>query len=367
MTDPAADPSALYARASALQARGDLVEAERVLRDVLAQAPLHVDALKAIADCLRRQGRGAEADAAAGLADNAAVAQTLRAAAALQGSPIEAKAEALLRKLVAQFPARAEPHAALIDWLRRAGQWRQAWQATKAALSLAGDHPALRHRLEAFEGDLAPRSGEESVPVPFRMIDDFLDADRHAELLAFTEQARELLGRSRIGMAPLADGLDEEMRRSRTVRMTDSIQSWLEPLVRRAAGGFYRGLGMAANPSGRVEMEFTAHNDGDFYRHHQDHGLDTHYALRRVSYVYYFHRAPRGFSGGDLALYDRGVPVDMPLLGRFTRLPAEDNRLILFPSHAWHEVLKVSCPSQAYEDSRFTIVGWVLADPTRLE
>jgi SM-20-related protein len=33
--------------------------------------------------------------------------------------------------------------------------------------------------------------------------------------------------------------------------------------------------------------------------------------------------------------------------------------LVVFPSRYLHEVLPVSCPSQTFADSRFTINGWV--------
>jgi Rps23 Pro-64 3,4-dihydroxylase Tpa1-like proline 4-hydroxylase len=100
----------------------------------------------------------------------------------------------------------------------------------------------------------------------------------------------------------------------------------------------------------RVECQQTAHRDGDFYRPHtDDHGEEA--SERALSWVYYFHRLPRGYEGGELCLYGRGgerVVVE-PVL----------NELVLFPSALRHEVLPVRARSGAFADARFSVNGWL--------
>lgn len=50
----------------------------------------------------------------------------------------------------------------------------------------------------------------------------------------------------------------------------------------------------------------------------------------------------------------------------YRTLTPEHNTLSVFPSWANHEVLPVIVPSGAFEDSRFTINGWLLEPARRL-
>ncbi|WP_256098241.1 2OG-Fe(II) oxygenase, partial [Streptomyces sp. MnatMP-M17] len=48
------------------------------------------------------------------------------------------------------------------------------------------------------------------------------------------------------------------------------------------------------------------HNDGDFYRSHQD--TSAEFAPRRLlTFVYYLHRTPRPFGGGELRVFDAAL------------------------------------------------------------
>ena len=71
-----------------------------------------------------------------------------------------------------------------------------------------------------------------------------------------------------------------------------------------------------------------------------------------VSAVYYFHRQPRGFSGGQLAIY----PIDA---GDAATIEPMHDRLVVFPSFAPHEVLPVTVPGNAFADARFSINCWL--------
>ena len=62
-------------------------------------------------------------------------------------------------------------------------------------------------------------------------------------------------------------------------------------------------LGMEAFSIADVEAQVTASNDGDFFHFHSDNGSDR-VASRYLTFVYFFHREPRQFEGGELRIHD---------------------------------------------------------------
>jgi SM-20-related protein len=109
----------------------------------------------------------------------------------------------------------------------------------------------------------------------------------------------------------------------------------------------------------QIESQLTAHNDGNYYKIHNDNGSPE-TATRQFTYVYYFYQEPKRFSGGELRIYDSKI-VNNSYVNAETYKTVEprNNSIVFFPSHFLHEVLAVSCPSKAFTDSRFTINGWV--------
>lgn len=151
--------------------------------------------------------------------------------------------------------------------------------------------------------------------------------------------------------------LNERIRRAQTLddlgplgdQFKKALMEHLEPALKR--------LNHPGFPMGRVEMQITASGNGDYFRLHADSDAKS---TREISFIYYFHREPRRFSGGELRLYQsrlldgRLIPADHPQ----TLSPRQD-MLLLFPSANDHEVLPVRVPSEAFADSRFTVNGWI--------
>lgn len=116
-------------------------------------------------------------------------------------------------------------------------------------------------------------------------------------------------------------------------------------------------------PEGNIEIQLTAHNDGHFYKVHNDNGAEAQ-KYRTISFVYYFNRAPKSFTGGALRIYDRQVSNGLLTVGAtFKDIEPMDNSLVFFDSRDLHEVLPVLCPSRSFADSRFTINGWATRKP----
>ena len=115
-------------------------------------------------------------------------------------------------------------------------------------------------------------------------------------------------------------------------------------------------LAIPAFNRGRTKIEIAAHRDGNFFRPHIDTFTDELRGAgdsdRIISAVYYFHRQPCGFTGGQIALHPLGP-------GDPVRIDPANNRLLAFPSFALHEVLPVACPGDAIADARFSINCWI--------
>jgi hypothetical protein len=109
-------------------------------------------------------------------------------------------------------------------------------------------------------------------------------------------------------------------------------------------------LTIPAFATGPLEIQLTSHNDGEYYRWHTDNGLPE-TASRMVTFVYYFHREPKPFSGGECVIYGSD--------GATTVIEPRNDSLLLFDASTKHEVKPVSCRSGRFEDGRFTLNGWV--------
>lgn len=116
-----------------------------------------------------------------------------------------------------------------------------------------------------------------------------------------------------------------------------------------------------------IETQLTAHNDGDFFRMHPDSG-SAYTSNRILTYVYYFHKKPRAFTGGSIRLYDSLMEGShREAAETFVDVEPHNNSILFFPSYVLHEVLPIRCPSRAFADGRFTLNGWVLDDSIQVE
>jgi SM-20-related protein len=114
-------------------------------------------------------------------------------------------------------------------------------------------------------------------------------------------------------------------------------------------------LGVAPFQIEELDFTIVAYGDGAFYAQH----IDTHTGAaaggevpRQLTFVCYFHRKPKGFTGGALRLFD--------LFGRESiDVEPEPGLMTAFSSWTPHEVMPVSCPSGAFEDYRFALNVWV--------
>jgi Rps23 Pro-64 3,4-dihydroxylase Tpa1-like proline 4-hydroxylase len=195
------------------------------------------------------------------------------------------------------------------------------------------------------------------------VINDFLPQDLHDTLLDWTIEQQPQFNPARIyyGEGGRQHGLDPKVRvglkhfglgpfeRPIGERLLNRL-----PEIMAAAG--YRG------PEPRsIEFEITASGDGAHFAPHIDIPIGEGRRTvgrekdedRMISSVYYYHREPKGFSGGALRLYRFGIDVSQAGDDDSIAFEPVQNSLVIFPSFAHHSVELVHCPSGKFADYRF--------------
>jgi Rps23 Pro-64 3,4-dihydroxylase Tpa1-like proline 4-hydroxylase len=183
-------------------------------------------------------------------------------------------------------------------------------------------------------------------------VENVLTTDQHLSLIDFATRNRQLFGTS--GTTTAAVNYRESLVCGHFAPFDELLRRRVQLLLPKVC----EQLGIAV-PEGATEIQLTAHNHGHYYKIHNDNGSEA-LAHRAVSFVYYFHRQPKAFTGGALRLVDRQV-VNGLLTPAETYKDIEplDNSIVFFDSRELHEVRPVDCPSLNFADSRFTINGWV--------
>jgi len=103
----------------------------------------------------------------------------------------------------------------------------------------------------------------------------------------------------------------------------------------------------------------TASVDGSYFKAHTDAGANETYK-RQFTYVYYFNREPKGFTGGELRIYDDTIRNGkLAATLSFHVIEPRHNSIVFFQAAVMHEVMPVYVPSKQFRDSRFTVNGWI--------
>jgi Rps23 Pro-64 3,4-dihydroxylase Tpa1-like proline 4-hydroxylase len=193
------------------------------------------------------------------------------------------------------------------------------------------------------------------VPAECVVLDEFLAPHELDELVAYALQHESEFQSSEV-ISPSGDPgvIDYEHRRSRVLMDLGKHQEVILERIRCVLPRVLDQFGIEEFPITNVEAQITASNDGDFFRAHSDDAQEA-IASRRITFVYFFHREPRPFDGGELRLHDS---PNVPGRG-FQTIEPQQNQIVFFPCSVLHEITPVKCPSTAFADSRFTLNGWL--------
>jgi hypothetical protein len=272
-----------------------------------------------------------------------------------------AVAASLARRAVAADPAAAQAWRLATEVARGAGALDEARAAAARWRQLAPADGEADTVLAALSERPPAPDYAGLKPVPFVLIDDFLPAERKAEAVDWLmEHAADLVEASVVK----ADGqrkLDGDSRSARVGFEPAPLKAWLQPMIAQLVPRCLAAFGIEAFTPERYELHVTASYHGDFYTAHRDYvpEQENQIQTRRITYVYYFQPPGGAFKDGHLRLYDWQGAEGAASRQRYTTVLPLDNRMVLFPSHALHEVCRVVAPSGRVEDGRFTLNGWV--------
>jgi Rps23 Pro-64 3,4-dihydroxylase Tpa1-like proline 4-hydroxylase len=212
--------------------------------------------------------------------------------------------------------------------------------------------PAVQHAQPAASPD-PYATFPKFLPGDYLQIDDFLSPEENQQILqiAFDRQA-DFVSTSTSTNA-------ENYRASQVLYPTFFTDFYylVSSRLRAIQAEVLQALDLPEFSIEELEMQLTAHGNGNFYKVHND--ADGEVIKRTLTYVYYFNREPKPFQGGNLRMYETNYVNGWVAKPEYQDIEPMNNRIVLFDSRCMHEVLPVKSDSEAFEDSRFTLNGWL--------
>jgi Rps23 Pro-64 3,4-dihydroxylase Tpa1-like proline 4-hydroxylase len=257
-------------------------------------------------------------------------------------------------------PRNAVALRSLAECHRKLGELERAAEGYARLFAVDPDDEHARYLSALLAGGdrVVPLAG--NCPAPFVRILNFLPENLHQSLLRYV-----LCHGNQFVPTTFRDGLQKpgirqtlELHSNKLpIDWADRQQFWnyLKAQLSRVIGVLCPSGCSLDLPS--TEFGVRAYPDGHFYRPHMDSPASSPVSHRAINFVYYFHRTPQAFTGGELLLFDTDVKANTFAKDRFTRVTPDDNSIIFFPSAYWHAVLPVHSPSKDFSDSRFAVNG----------
>lgn len=273
-------------------------------------------------------------------------------------------AEAALRAKVAAAPDDPALRFRLAEVLRQRGDLDGARAELRAVVEAGGAPSAASAVLAALDGRPVPE-GEGVRPAPFTSREGLLDAAERERLWRVVRTAPGGFTEFPVFSRDGPPRSDPSIRKAVRIvgeafpAFADLVGARVGPLLREA----WAGWGYEPFEQGAVQMNIAGHADGGFFKAHADRGPEGHMSwYRRATFLYYFHKRPRRFTGGDLLLIDTDLATQSHGPS-YTRITPDDGRLLLFPSDFYHQVTPVAMESDDIEDARLAITGWIYERP----
>src|SRR5215813_1984872 len=193
----------------------------------------------------------------------------------------------------------------------------------------------------------------ELIRHPLVQLDNFLTGSEVAWLMEFVFSAKDSFAPSQVSDAK------EDYRRSLVLGAPDALKRLIIGKIRTVMPEVMSQLRVGRFPIGDIECQITASVDGSYFRAHTDAAANETEG-RQFTYVYYFNREPKGFSGGELRIYDDTIRNGkLAATDSFQVVQPKHNSIVFFQAAVMHEVMPVTMASGDFRDSRFTVNGWI--------
>lgn len=197
-----------------------------------------------------------------------------------------------------------------------------------------------------------------AVDSPVVLLEEFLAPFEFTALRAFARAHEAAFSASHVIHGNDAGQVDDSHRRSRVLYDLGPFHALMGARIRQVLSHVAWRLGLPEFPVQSLELQLTASNDGDFFRPHCDNG-DAQVQSRTLTFVYFAHREPCPFEGGELRVYGIDTQTGEPDASRQQAIRPAANAIAFFPSDRLHEITPVRCPGGGFMDSRFTLNGWL--------
>ncbi len=240
---------------------------------------------------------------------------------------------------------------------RALGYIDQAIAAFEQSLHIGGNAMEAERVLAILRGEpvlkLANENNNPSI-TPFLLQDDFLSKSEIQCVWSVYKQHCSSMRESEVE----GNLINPNHRKSKAINLkSNSNLSFFKNKVLDQLMKAYSVFQIPFPEDNKLSLELTSHADGGFFNIHND--IDPNNPVRLLSYVYYFHTQPKKFDGGELHLLDTSKS-NLEYNHRLTCINPINNRLVIFPSYAFHRVCEVSLNSTDNIDARHTLNGWHL-------
>jgi Rps23 Pro-64 3,4-dihydroxylase Tpa1-like proline 4-hydroxylase len=229
---------------------------------------------------------------------------------------------------------------------------------TDPAVVIHSDEPeeksaATSAAVAAVAAASAAQGHGQLVRHPVVQLDGFLTGSEVAWLMEFVFSAKDSFAPSQVSDAK------EDYRHSLVLGAPDALKQLIIGKIRAVMPEVTSQLRMGRFPIGDIECQITASVDGSYFKAHTDAAANE-TERRQFTYVYYFNREPKGFSGGELRIYDDTIRNGkLAATDSFQVVQPRHNSIVFFQAAVMHEVMPVKMPSADFRDSRFTVNGWI--------
>jgi SM-20-related protein len=222
------------------------------------------------------------------------------------------------------------------------------------------DPPSSARTTAVLETSAAVADRPSVLPARCVVLDEFLAPQELEQLTRFTLEHESDFSASSV-VSPNAESgvVNYDHRRSRVLMDLAQYEDLMLDRIRSVLPRVLDQLGMEEFAITGVEAQVTASNDGDFFRFHSDNGSER-VRSRQLTFVYFFHREPRQFEGGELRIHDSHLRDGAYVSDdTYQAIVPQQNQIVFFPCELLHEITPVTCASQRFADSRFTLNGWL--------
>jgi SM-20-related protein len=151
---------------------------------------------------------------------------------------------------------------------------------------------------------------------------------------------------------------DPEYRNSTVLYDFPEYQQMFRTARRAATPQICEAIGVPSFAIDHIECQLTATTHKGYFKPHNDNSAGV--GHRKVTFVYYFHREPRPYNGGEIRFFGHNpLGPDTADARHMLELLPVPNSVVFFDSSCFHEVRDVLCQTPGFANARFTVNGWI--------